>query len=69
MQINVRLIIHERLCVTHLYSDRIKRNIFGREQSIKLAREVLQLISVGKNSKVKLNFGIMLHQFNTQMAM
>ena len=30
MQIRVGLIIHERLCVIHLYAGRIKRNMFSR---------------------------------------
>lgn len=44
------------MCYSPLF--RIKRNtsIFDREQGIKLAINVLQLISVEKNSKLELNF-------------
>lgn len=37
-------------------SERIKRNIFDKKLSIKLAIKVIQLILVEKNSKLKLNF-------------
>lgn len=69
MQIHVGLIIHERLCVIHLHAGRIKINMFSRKQNTKLAANFLQLISVGKNPKVTLNFEVMLPQFNIQMTM
>lgn len=69
MQIHVGLIIHERLCVIHLHAGRIKRNMVSRKQKTKLAANFLQLISVGKNPKVTLNFEVMLPQFNIQMTM
>ena len=42
---------------------------FSRKQNTKMAVNFLQLISVGKNPKVTLNFEVMLPQFNTQMTM
>ena len=41
---------------------------FSRKQNTKLAVNFLQLISVGKNPKLTLDFEVMLPQFNTQMT-
>lgn len=51
------------------YSERIKRNIFDKKLSIKLAIKVIQLILVEKNSKLKLNFENDVISFQHTMTM
>lgn len=57
------------MCYSPLFIIKRNTSIFDREQGIKLAINVLQLLSVEKNSKLELNLRMMLYYFNIQMTM